>query len=211
VRRSRRRSFGITARGRSALSGRRHAASDPGILTLEAEPIGDDGDQENVGGSGGEQGDGGEDHGGGSVKQSDARNIALHQQFWYARCHIQAMQPTQPFADMNRNVCVHRRIMHIPARFEPSSILPMTVPSRNGAGRACLMEPMSNVRSMVQARTQTAPSPADATPSLDAQTRERLGRYLQALYEPVVDEALDPRLAALLEQLEMDRRETGSR
>jgi hypothetical protein len=42
-------------------------------------------------------------------------------------------------------------------------------------------------------------------PTLDALTRERLGRHLQALYEPIIDETLDPRLAALLGQLDQDR------
>jgi len=45
----------------------------------------------------------------------------------------------------------------------------------------------------------------DATPTLDALTRQRLGRHLQALYEPVIDEALDPRLAELMRQLDDDR------
>ncbi|WP_378992422.1 hypothetical protein [Methylobacterium gregans] len=40
---------------------------------------------------------------------------------------------------------------------------------------------------------------------LDALARERLGRQLQALYEPVLDEGLDPRLAELLRQLDRDR------
>lgn len=54
-----------------------------------------------------------------------------------------------------------------------------------------------------------APAPihtADLEPILDARTRLRLGQQLQALYEPVLDEALDPRLAELLQQLESDRR-----
>lgn len=46
---------------------------------------------------------------------------------------------------------------------------------------------------------------ADSDPILDARTRLRLGRQLQALYEPVLDEVLDPRLAELLSQLEIDR------
>ena len=50
---------------------------------------------------------------------------------------------------------------------------------------------------------------ADAAPTLDALTRQRLGRHLQALYEPVIDETLDPRLADLLRQLDDDR-ETGA-
>ncbi|WP_162559627.1 hypothetical protein [Methylobacterium radiodurans] len=45
----------------------------------------------------------------------------------------------------------------------------------------------------------------DNGPSLDALARERLGRQLQALYEPVLDEGLDPRLAELLRQLDRDR------
>ncbi|KMO18423.1 hypothetical protein NS228_26910 [Methylobacterium indicum] len=47
--------------------------------------------------------------------------------------------------------------------------------------------------------------PSGAAPSLDAASRERLGRYLQALYEPVLDEGLDPRLAELMRQLDRDR------
>jgi hypothetical protein len=47
-------------------------------------------------------------------------------------------------------------------------------------------------------------------PVLDAQTRTRLGRQLRALYDPVIDEMLDPRLAELLQQLDADRAdETG--
>jgi hypothetical protein len=41
---------------------------------------------------------------------------------------------------------------------------------------------------------------------LDALTRERLGRQLQMIYEPVIDEPIDPRLAELMRQLDMDRR-----
>ncbi|TGD93304.1 hypothetical protein [Methylobacterium nonmethylotrophicum] len=51
--------------------------------------------------------------------------------------------------------------------------------------------------------------PSDGAPTLDAASRERLGRYLQALYEPVLDEGLDPRLAELLSQLDRDRAEQG--
>lgn len=47
--------------------------------------------------------------------------------------------------------------------------------------------------------------PSGGTPTLDAASRERLGRYLQALYEPVLDEGLDPRLAELMRQLDRDR------
>lgn len=47
---------------------------------------------------------------------------------------------------------------------------------------------------------------ASATsPILDAVTRERLGRQLQAMYEPVFDQMLDPRLAEMLRQLDRDR------
>ena len=42
-------------------------------------------------------------------------------------------------------------------------------------------------------------------PVLSEATRLRLGRQLQALYEPVIDEPLDPRLAELLQQLDDDR------
>ncbi|MGX7706054.1 hypothetical protein [Methylobacterium sp. Gmos1] len=47
--------------------------------------------------------------------------------------------------------------------------------------------------------------PSDGGPTLDAASRERLGRYLQALYEPILDEGLDPRLAELMRQLDRDR------
>ncbi|MFC6738865.1 hypothetical protein [Methylobacterium tardum] len=39
-------------------------------------------------------------------------------------------------------------------------------------------------------------------PTLDAQTRENLGRRMQELYEPVWDEEFDPRLAGLLRALD---------
>lgn len=42
-------------------------------------------------------------------------------------------------------------------------------------------------------------------PVLDALIRERLGRRLQAMYEPIIDEPLDPRLAELLVELEKAR------
>ncbi|MDP4021021.1 hypothetical protein Q8W71_00155 [Methylobacterium sp. NEAU 140] len=51
---------------------------------------------------------------------------------------------------------------------------------------------------------RTFPIPATA-PVLDAATRRRLGRQLQALYDPVIDESLDPRLAELMRQLDADR------
>ena len=44
-----------------------------------------------------------------------------------------------------------------------------------------------------------------ASPVLDEFTRRRLGRQLRALYDPVIDEPIDPRLAELLQQLESDR------
>lgn len=52
---------------------------------------------------------------------------------------------------------------------------------------------------------------AAGAPALDAQTRMRLGRQLQALYDPVIDEALDPRLAELLQQLDADRGDDTAR
>lgn len=45
----------------------------------------------------------------------------------------------------------------------------------------------------------------DDAPTLDARTRERLGRYLQEMYEPVLDETLDPRLAELMRELDRAR------
>jgi hypothetical protein len=51
---------------------------------------------------------------------------------------------------------------------------------------------------------RTIPISAKA-PALDDFTRRRLGRELRALYDPVIDEPLDPRLAELLQQLEADR------
>jgi hypothetical protein len=42
-------------------------------------------------------------------------------------------------------------------------------------------------------------------PTLNEATRLRLGRQLQALYEPVIDEPLDPRRAELMLQLDADR------
>jgi hypothetical protein len=47
--------------------------------------------------------------------------------------------------------------------------------------------------------------PVASGPNLDARTRLRLGQQLRALYDPVIDEALDPRLAELLQQLDADR------
>jgi hypothetical protein len=44
-----------------------------------------------------------------------------------------------------------------------------------------------------------------AGPVLNEATRRRLGHQLQALYEPIIDEPLDPRLAELLRQLDSDR------
>ncbi len=45
-----------------------------------------------------------------------------------------------------------------------------------------------------------------ARPVLSEQIRRRLGMQLQAMYEPVIDEAMDPRIAELLGQLEGARR-----
>ncbi|BAU89894.1 hypothetical protein MPPM_1289 [Methylorubrum populi] len=62
----------------------------------------------------------------------------------------------------------------------------------------------------MNATPDAPPSPAPAvehSPILDARTRLRLGRQLEALYEPVLDEVLDPRLAELLQQLERDQRQ----
>lgn len=61
---------------------------------------------------------------------------------------------------------------------------------------------------MMSANSTTHPSASvmtDHGPILDARTRLRLGLQLQALYEPVLDEVLDPRLAELLLQRETDR------
>jgi hypothetical protein len=44
-----------------------------------------------------------------------------------------------------------------------------------------------------------------SSPVLDGPTRLRLGHQLRAMYDPVIDEALDPRLAELLQQLDADR------
>ncbi|MDR7040503.1 hypothetical protein J2X36_005286 [Methylobacterium sp. BE186] len=46
-------------------------------------------------------------------------------------------------------------------------------------------------------------------PILDASTRERLGRRMREMYEPVLDEPLDPRLAELLQALEQARSAHG--
>lgn len=56
---------------------------------------------------------------------------------------------------------------------------------------------------------RTFPISAQA-PALDDMTRRRLGRELRALYDPVIDEPLDPRLAELLQQLETDRGGSGA-
>ena len=45
----------------------------------------------------------------------------------------------------------------------------------------------------------------DHGPVLDARTRLRLGLQLQAIYESVLDEGLDPRLAELLLQLKKNQ------
>ncbi len=56
---------------------------------------------------------------------------------------------------------------------------------------------------------KTVPVQAQA-PVLDEFTRRRLGRELRALYDPVIDEPIDPRLAELLQQLETDRADIGN-
>jgi len=48
-------------------------------------------------------------------------------------------------------------------------------------------------------------APEARGPTLNDLTRVRLGRQLQALYDPIIDEPLDPRLAELLRQLDQDR------
>jgi hypothetical protein len=53
--------------------------------------------------------------------------------------------------------------------------------------------------------------PVAGGPVLDGPTRLRLGQTLRALYDPVIDEALDPRLAELLRQLDADRAGGASR
>ena len=66
-------------------------------------------------------------------------------------------------------------------------------------------------RSAARAASGSAPTAlrvfpvSSAAPVLDAQTRLRLGRELRTIYDPVIDEALDPRLAELLQQLDADR------
>ena len=73
---------------------------------------------------------------------------------------------------------------------------------------ACSTPLASQQMPMMSANSNTHPSASvmtDHGPILDARTRLRLGLPLQALYEPVLDEVLDPRLAELLQQLETDR------
>jgi len=48
----------------------------------------------------------------------------------------------------------------------------------------------------------------DPAPVLDACTRAQLGRQLQKVYAPVLEQKLDPRLAKLLLRLEKDQKET---
>ncbi|MGU3538924.1 NepR family anti-sigma factor [Methylobacterium sp. A54F] len=62
---------------------------------------------------------------------------------------------------------------------------------------------------MTPAPYRPVESSADHAPLLDANTRERLGRQLRALYDPVVDEPIDPRLAELLSQLDRDKDAAG--
>ncbi|TXM69982.1 NepR family anti-sigma factor [Methylobacterium sp. WL120] len=58
-------------------------------------------------------------------------------------------------------------------------------------------------------RRDESDAPVDkfTAPVLTAATRKRLGRELRALYDPVLDEPLDSRLAELMQQLEVDRGE----
>lgn len=62
---------------------------------------------------------------------------------------------------------------------------------------------------MMDANPNAHPSGSVLTdePILDGRTRLRLGLQPQALYEPVMDEVLDPRLAALMKQLERDQQQ----
>ncbi len=83
-------------------------------------------------------------------------------------------------------------------------------------GRAsCFLSalPVSQHMTLTSSNSNRPPSAtpvADHGPILDARTRLRLGLQLQALYEPVLDEVLDPRLAELLQQLEKDRGTTDA-
>ncbi len=56
-------------------------------------------------------------------------------------------------------------------------------------------------------REPIRPRTNELSGTLNDFARRRLGEELQALYEPVIDEPLDPRLAALMQQLEADRKE----
>jgi hypothetical protein len=49
------------------------------------------------------------------------------------------------------------------------------------------------------------PAPGVLGIGLSEMIRVRLGQELQAMYDPIIDEALDPRLAELLQQLDRDR------
>ena len=51
----------------------------------------------------------------------------------------------------------------------------------------------------------TWPPSEFAAPVLNEAIRHRLGQAMQAMYEPVIDEPLDPRLAELMQQLASDR------
>lgn len=54
-------------------------------------------------------------------------------------------------------------------------------------------------------REPIRPRNTDFNGTLSEFTRQRLGAELQARYEPIIDEPLDPRLADLMKQLEADR------
>ncbi len=69
---------------------------------------------------------------------------------------------------------------------------------------------MSDSESRAPAFTLRTFPVAARAPALDDATRLRLGRELRALYDPVIDEPLDPRLAELLQQLETDRSGPGA-
>ena len=75
---------------------------------------------------------------------------------------------------------------------------------------ACALSTLPAAQPMpgMSANSNTPPAAApvpDPGPTLDACTCLRLGLQLQAIYDPVLDEVLDPRLAELLQQLESDR------
>ncbi|GLS45267.1 hypothetical protein [Methylobacterium brachythecii] len=55
-------------------------------------------------------------------------------------------------------------------------------------------------------RPLRAPEPnLDASPKLDEGTRARLGEQLKRLYDPIIEEQLDPHLVELLQLLAAER------